>query len=106
MYFEIPAQPSGAFDALNVFTACIESGEHALLIDRDALPPEFFDLSTGVAGALVQRLTQYEIRMAGVVPERSIHSRPFQDFAREADRGRWFRFFADREQAVAWLSAD
>lgn len=104
-YFEIPAQPAGGFDALKVITACIESGSHALLIDRDALPPEFFDLSTGVAGALVQRLTQYEIRMAGVVPDVSIHSRPFQDFAREANRGRWFRFFPDREQAVAWLSA-
>jgi PadR family transcriptional regulator AphA len=87
--------------------ACIESGERKLLIDHDALPAEFFDLSTGVAGSMVQKLTQYEIRMAAVVRDSSIHSQPFQDFAREANTGRsWFRFFPDRESAVAWLTAE
>ena len=104
-YFELPPQPAGQFDPVAVITRCIESGENRLLLDRDALAPEFFDLSTGVAGALVQRLTQYEIRMAGVVPDPSIHSQPFQDFAREANRGTWFRFFPTREQAIDWLTA-
>ena len=36
---------------------CIESGTRSLLLDSDALPPEFFDLSTGVLGAAVQWLT-------------------------------------------------
>jgi len=106
-YFEVPPQVAGGFDPAGVVTACIESGNRRLLLDVDALPAEFFDLSTGVAGALVQRLTMYEIRMAGVVPDPSIHSRPFQDFAREANAGRsWFRFFPDRAQAVAWLTAE
>lgn len=104
-YFELPAQPPGEFDATAVVTGCIESGTDRLLLDHGALPPQFFDLSTGVAGAMVQRLTQYQIRMAGVVPDPSIHSPAFQDFAREANTGRsWFRFFPDREQAVAWLT--
>jgi PadR family transcriptional regulator, regulatory protein AphA len=106
-YFELPPQPAGEFDPVVVVTACIESGTDRLLLDDGALPPEFFDLSTGVAGTLVQRLTQYEIRMAAVVPDPSIHSQPFQDFAREANAGRSrFRFFPDREQAVAWLTAE
>ena len=105
-YFELPPQPAGAFDPVGVVTACIESGTHGLLVDDGVLPPAFFDLSTRVAGTLVQRLTQYEIRMAAVVPDPSIHSRPFQDFAREANAGRsWFRFFPDRDQAVAWLTS-
>ncbi|HST60594.1 MAG TPA: DUF4180 domain-containing protein, partial [Longimicrobium sp.] len=103
--YELPPQPAGAFDPAAVVTHCIESGADRLLIDADAMAPEFFDLSTGIAGALVQKLTQYEIRMAGVVPDPSIHSKPFQDFAREADRNPWFRFFPTREQAIAWLSA-
>lgn len=104
-YFEAPQQSAGPSDPAALVTACIESGARALLCDRGALPPEFFDLSTGVAGALVQRLTTYEIRMAAVVPDPSVHSRAFQDFAREADSGRWFRFFSDRERAVAWLTS-
>ncbi|WP_420127602.1 DUF4180 domain-containing protein [Longimicrobium sp.] len=106
-YFEISRQPAGQFDAVAVVNACIESGTDRLLLDDGALPPEFFDLSTRIAGAMVQRLTQYEIRMAAVVPDPSIHSQSFQDFAREANTGRsWFRFFPDREQAVAWLTAE
>ena len=105
-YFELPPQQAGVLDPVGVVTACIESGMGRLLLDEGALPPEFFDLSTGVAGAMVQRLTQYEIRMAAVVPDPSAHSQPFQDFAREANAGRsWFRFFPEREQAVAWLTA-
>jgi hypothetical protein len=103
-YYELPPQPAGEFDPIAAVTHCIESGTDRLLLDEAALPPEFFDLSTRIAGALAQRLTQYEVRMAAVVPDPSIHSRPFQDFAREADKNRWFRFFPTREQAIAWLS--
>ena len=102
-YYELPAGTAGGFDPVR---ACIESGQRGLLIDHDAVPPEFFDLSTGVAGGIVQRLTMYGIPMAVVVPDPSIHSGPFQDFAREANTGGVFRFFPDREQAVAWLSAE
>jgi hypothetical protein len=88
-YFEISPQPTGGFDAVGVVDACIESGTDRLLLDDGALPPEFFDLSTGVAGAMVQRLTQYEIRMAGVVPDPSAHSRSFHDLpARRTRAGR------------------
>lgn len=105
-YFELPPQPAGRFDPAAAVTSCIESGAHRLLIDRDALPPEFFDLSTRVAGTMVQRLTLYGIRMAVVVPDSSIHSASFQDFAREANSGSQFRFFPDRTQAIAWLMSD
>jgi PadR family transcriptional regulator AphA len=102
-YYELPPGRAAEFDLV---TAAIESGTQGLLIDQPAMPPEFFDLSTGVAGSIVQRLTMYGIRMAVVVPDPSIHSGPFQDFAREANAGGVFRFFPDREQAVAWLSRE
>ena len=104
-YYALPPQPAGTFDPVAVVTHCIESGTDRLLLDEAALPPEFFDLSTRIAGTLVQRLTQYEVRMAAVVPDPSIHSQPFQDFAREAGSHPWFRFFPTREQAIAWLTA-
>ena len=104
-YFELPAQPPGAFDPAAVVTGCIESGAHQILADRPALPPEFFDLSSGVAGELLHRLSVYGIRMAGVVPDPSVHSQPFQDFLRETNRGTQFRFFPTREAAVQWLEA-
>jgi hypothetical protein len=84
---------------------CIEHGSRALLLDRDALPAAFFDLSTGVAGELVQKLVNYDVRMAAVVPDLAAHSQRFGEFAREANAERQFRFFGTREEAVGWLEA-
>jgi hypothetical protein len=92
-------------DPLAALVRCIEGGVLGLLFDAGALPPAFFELGSGVAGELVQKLTNYGIRMAAVVPD--LESRPerFREFAREANRGRQFRFFATRREAVEWLEA-
>jgi hypothetical protein len=94
-----------AFDPAAFVVGCIESGARALLLDVRALPPEFFDLSTGMAGELVQKLTNYGLRMAAVVPDPTLHSPRFQDFAREANRGRQLRFVPTREEAIRWLES-
>ena len=101
VYFE-PEGP-GPLDPVALVTATIEAGAPALLADDGALPPEFFDLSSGLAGEVGRRLALHDVAMAAVVPDPSAHSAPFQAFVREANRGALFRFFAARESAVAWL---
>lgn len=96
----------GAFDPGAVAVSCIESGMRSLLIDAPAMAPEFFDLSSGVAGELLHRLSVYGVRMAAVVPDPSVHSGPFQDFLRESNRGSQFRFFPTRGEAVRWLESE
>ncbi|HEX9953370.1 MAG TPA: DUF4180 domain-containing protein [Rubricoccaceae bacterium] len=100
-YFE-PAG-SGPFDPNTLVTACIEAGASALLADDGALLPGFFDLSSGVAGDVLRRLTLYGVTMAAVVPDPSVHSGSFQAFAREANRSTAFRCFVTRAEAVRWL---
>jgi PadR family transcriptional regulator AphA len=97
-------EPEGAHaDPVAAVIRCVEEGTAALLFDHGALPPAFFDLSTGVAGELAQKLVNYGIRMAAVVPDPARHSPRFRDFAREANRGARLRFFPTRNEAVAWL---
>ena len=103
-YFEPPPR-EGPLDPVGAVTACIEHGAGALLLDDGALPAAFFDLRTGVAGEVVQRLTLYDVRMAAVVPDPAAPSARFQEFAREANRGPRVRFFPTRAEAVAWLEA-
>lgn len=91
-------------DPIRAVIGCIERGAPALLFGGGALPGAFFDLSSGVAGELVQKLANYGIRMAGVVPDLAAHSRRFQEFAEEANRGRQIHFAPTREAAVAWLA--
>jgi Domain of unknown function (DUF4180) len=102
---ELPPWAASGFEPAAVIAMAVESGARGLLADADALPPGFFDLSTGIAGDLAQRLTLYDIRLAAVVPDPAIHSAHFQDFAREANRGVRIRFFPDRDGAVGWLDS-
>jgi hypothetical protein len=102
-YFEYKPDPPEAFAVRSVIAGCVENGADALLFDRDALAPAFFDLSSGVAGELLHQLSIYRIRMAAVVPDPAQHSQRFQEFMREANQGRQYRFFPDREAAIAWL---
>ena len=100
-------EPDGAqpIDLVAALRSCIEHGRRALLLDHGSLPAAFFDLSTGVAGELVQKLVNYHVRMAAVVPDLAVHSPRFREFAGEANRGRQFRFFATRQEAIDWLRA-
>lgn len=101
VFFE--ATGGGPFDPAALVGGCLEHGTHALLLDRAALPPAFFDLRTGVAGELVQKLVNYGLRMAAVVPDLGAQPLRFREFAREANAGHQLRFCATRDEAVEWL---
>ena len=69
------------------------------------LDPAFFQLRSGMAGAMLQRLMNYRVTLA-VVGDVSMHttaSRAFADFVRECNRTGATRFVRDRaelEQAL------
>jgi hypothetical protein len=75
-----------------------------LLLYAENLTGRFFDLSSQEAGTILQKLRQYQIRLA-VVRSAETHpqSRRFNDFMVEEKRNRYFRLFATRAEAVAWL---
>ena len=99
----IELDKSHSLDPIEVIQSCAEVEAQAVLVDGGILPAEFFDLSSGVAGELVNKLSMYRIRLAAVVPDVSIHSEHFQAFAREANRRGDVRFFPNREEAIGWL---
>jgi CTP-dependent riboflavin kinase len=94
------------FNPTIIVDSCIENGFSKILIDRESVPRQFFDLSNGLTGGLVHRLTVYGIKMAVVIPDKTVYSQSFQDFVREANKGKQFRFTLTREDAIAWLDGD
>lgn len=89
-----------------VVATCFEQGAQAVLIHRDALPAAFFDLRSGLAGELAQRLALYRLRAALVVPDLSAQPARFVEYARESNRGTQVRFFDSRAEAAAWLGTE
>jgi uncharacterized protein DUF4180 len=71
------------------------------------LDPRFFTLSTGLAGAIVQKLVNYRLRLTVVGDVRSYveASDALRDYVYETNRGRQVWFVADSAELDARLAA-
>jgi hypothetical protein len=96
---------SSVTDTNRLMEACFSAGTRFLLLYAENLTPSFFDLSSGDAGDILQKLRNYGIRLAVVRdPARVRASSRFGEMAAEEDRGPHFRLFESREAARAWLN--
>lgn len=77
-------------------------GHNKLLFMQHNLNPDFFDLSSKLAGEVLHKLSTYRLTAAFVVNV-SDGSTKFKEMVNEANMGTQFRFFADEEAAVKWL---
>jgi len=70
------------------------------------LPAGFFDLSTGIAGALIQRLVNCRLRIAilGDIAEHLAASESLRAFVDESNRGRQVWFLSDAAALEARLA--
>jgi len=91
-------------DALDLASLSVENGTSCLLLNKWNLDDKFFDLRTGLAGASLQKFSNYRISFAAVVPEGKIKGR-FGEMALESNRGNQFRFFSKKDEAVEWINA-
>lgn len=90
-------------DALALVARCIEHDTTRVLIEARVLPDAFFALRSRFAGEFLQKLENYGIRVAAVLPTDADHGERFAEFVAEAKRGARFRIFASRDDAETWL---
>jgi hypothetical protein len=90
-------------DIADTIGACF--GADGLILREEDLAPEFFDLRSGLAGELLQKLVNYQLRTAIVVPEPEAHGERFRELAYEHRSHDMIRFVRSREEADAWLRA-
>jgi hypothetical protein len=81
-----------------------EQDTNLFLLLEEHFPPAFYDLKTGFAGEILQKLANYGCRLAIVGSFAAIRSERFRELMREANKGRQVRFAATRDEAVAWLT--
>jgi hypothetical protein len=83
---------------------CMSGGVESVLLYAQNLTPAFFDLSSGEAGAILQKLRNYRIRLAVVCPPGAAQiSSRFGEMADEERRGPHFGVFDTRDAAWEWL---
>ena len=101
--------PDAAFmanvhDLDRLIEACFADHAQAALLYASNLTPGFFDLSSGEAGAILQKLQNYRIRLAVVcVPGSVVFSSRFGELMADEQRGTDFGLFESRQAACDWL---
>lgn len=75
------------------------------IFHEGSLSPDFFRLSTGLAGAMLQKVSNYHLRAAIVGDFSRYPNASLQAFIRESNRGNQVFFVASVEEALRRLRA-
>lgn len=85
-------------------TVKYETGAANLLLDKRLVCEDFFILSTGVAGEILQKFVNYHVRAAIYGDYSRYTSKPLRDFIYESNQGKNFFFVATKEEAIQKLT--
>jgi hypothetical protein len=87
-------------DATDIVGEALGLSADLVVIPVSRLSPDFFRLGTGLAGAVLQKMTNYRLRVAivGDVSAHTAKSEPLRDFIRESNQRGEVRFVADMSQ--------
>ena len=94
--------PQSALDLL--MTAKYEAGTGNIVIDKRLIVEDFFVLSTGLAGEILQKYVNYGGRVAIWGDFSRYTSKPLKDFIYESNRGRDVFFTSTEEEAILMLT--
>lgn len=94
--------PQAALDL--AMTVKYETGGARLAIDKRVLGEDFFTLSTGIAGEILQKFINYHVKAAIFGDYSRYTSKPLRDFIYESNSGTDIFFTATREEAVERLA--
>jgi hypothetical protein len=81
----------------------VAMGVERLVMSREQINADFFDLSTGFAGEVVQKCMNYGLRVA-VVGDFEDRSASFRQFAVESSKGSRFVFVRSVAEGLARLA--
>ncbi len=92
-------------DALDIVSLCIEHDADAALLEGDSLSDDFVKLSTGLAGAALQKFGNY-IQVAAAIKGGQNFPARFQEAVSELGARNTFRIFTNPEDAASWLALE
>ena len=93
-------------DATRLVESCFSNKARCAILYAPNLTTGFFDLSSGEAGAILQKVRQYRIRFAVVCTPGTVQfSKRFAEMTEEEARGKHFRVVDSVDAAREWFAA-
>ncbi|MEY8760697.1 DUF4180 domain-containing protein [Chryseobacterium tongliaoense] len=93
-----------AQDALDLLGNAYYQGFDRIIIHEKNITPEFFDLKTKLAGDILQKFSNYRVRLAIVGDFSTYQSKSIRDFIFESNKTRHIIFVDTTEKALEKLS--
>lgn len=93
-------QIAKAEDILDIMADVRYNESDSIIIHSKNLKPDFFDLKTGIAGEILQKFSNYRMRLAIVGDFSQVKSRSLKDFIRESNCRRTICFVESVDEAL------
>ena len=94
---------SNSQDALDLMMNCYYNGQSALIIHDVNIVPDFFDLKTGIAGDILQKFSNYNMRLAIVGDFSKYPGNSLKDFIKESNKVGRISFVRTLDEALERL---
>jgi hypothetical protein len=91
-------------DAIDLMADCRYQGSEAIVLAEEHFSPAFFDLKTRIAGEILQKFTNYQVRLAIVGDFSKYTSKSLRDFISESNKHGQILFTENQEDAFIKLS--
>lgn len=75
-----------------------------IVIDKKVIAEDFFILSTGLAGEILQKFINYDVKIAIYGDYSRYTSKPLKDFIYESNQGKDVFFVSTKEEAIQKLT--
>ena len=87
-------------------TVNYEAGCNRMILNKSSICEDFFHLKTQLAGDVLQKFTNYQIKIA-IIGDFSVYSsNSLKDFIYESNKGKSIFFLSNEKQAIEKLSRD
>lgn len=94
---------ANASDALDLLGSTYFQGYDKMILHQKNITPDFFDLQNGMAGEILQKFSNYRMRLAIVGDFSDIPKRSLRDFIFESNKGGRINFVATVKEALERL---
>lgn len=81
-------------------------GFDRIIIHEKNITPDFFDLKTGVAGEILQKFSNYRVKLAIIGDFSMYTSKSLKDFIYESNKSRQVSFVGSLSEALKILSGN
>jgi len=91
-------------DLHDLLSLCYYHQTNIVLLSEKNLSLDFFDLRSGLAGAAMQKFSNYKVKAAIIMTVGAEQSERFKELMFEVSSSSHIRFYVDQQEAEAWLT--